>query len=100
MNPLRVLQSFEPEDDMRENRECLIQILEDLETFLLGEVEWEIVPSRVPRAVMTLAIATAKAGPEPPEIDMGSEDFELDPFLALIADKSESSLFGMYARYG
>jgi hypothetical protein len=72
----------------------LISILETLSETLENCVEWEIVPDRVPRAVMRMAIAVAKEGPDPPGVDVGDEDLQIDPFLALIADKSESSLFG------
>ena len=41
-----------------------------------------------------MAIAIAKEGPNLPGIDLRDEDFQIDLFWALIADKSESSLFG------
>jgi len=95
LNKWRVIQTFEQGENRRnKNREYLIGILETLREVLENGVEWEIVPDRVPRAVMRMAIAVAKEGPDPSGIDAGDEDFQIDPFLALIADKSESSLFG------
>ena len=57
-------------------------------------MEWEIVSDHIPRAVIRIAIAIAKEGPNPPGIDLRDKDFQIDLFWALIADKSESSLFG------
>ena len=90
-----VIRAFEQNEDRKnKNRKYLIHILETIGEILENGVEWEIVSDRVPRAVIRMAIAIAKEGPNPPGIDLGDEDFQVDPFWALIADKSESSLFG------
>ena len=90
-----VIRAFEQDENRKnKNREYLIHILETLGEILENGVEWEIVSDRVPRAVIRMAIAIAKEGPNPPGIDLRDEDFQIDPFWALIADKSESSLFG------
>lgn len=90
-----VILAFEQDENRKnKNREYLIHILETLGEILENGVEWEIVSDRVPRAVMRMAIAVAKEGPNPPGIDLGDENFQIDSFWALIADKSESSLFG------
>lgn len=95
LNLWRIIRAFETDENRRNtSREYLIGILEALGEALQKDVEWEIVPDHVPRAVMRMAIAVAKEGPEPPGIDVGDEDFQIDPFLAMIANKSESSLFG------
>ena len=90
-----VIRAFE-QDENRKNkiREYLIHVLETLGEILENGVEWEIVSDRVPRAVMRMAITVAKGDPNPPGMDLGDEDFQIDPFWARIADKSESSLFG------
>ncbi len=90
-----IIRAYEEDENRRvPSREILIGILETLAEVLGKVTEWEIVPDHVPRAVMRMAIAVAKDGPDPPGIDIGHEDFRIDPFLATIADKSESSLFG------
>jgi hypothetical protein len=90
-----IIRAFEQDENQKnKNREYLIHILETLEEILENGVEWEIVSDCVPRAVMRMAIAVAKEGPNPPGVDLGDENFQIDPFWALIADKSESSLFG------
>ncbi len=90
-----IIQAYQEDENRRvPSRETLVGILETLAEVLGKVVEWEIVPDHVPRAVMRMAIAVAKDGPDPPGIDIGHQDFQIDPFLAMIADKSESSLFG------
>jgi hypothetical protein len=90
-----IIRACEEDENRRgPSRETLIGILETLAEVLGKVMEWEIVPDHVPRAVMRMAIAVARDGPDPPGIDIGHEDFKIDPFLAMIADKSESSLFG------
>lgn len=76
------------------NREYLIGILETLLEILGDGVEWETIPDNVLRAVMGMAIAVAKGGPDPPGFDRGDEDSQIDPFLAMIAAKSDSPLLG------
>jgi hypothetical protein len=90
----RVVQEYEQEEKKANNRECLIGILETLRESLEGDVKWEIVPDKVPGAVMRIAIAIAKDGPDPPTIDWSDEDYSIDPFLLMVAEKSDSSLFG------
>ncbi|KAF2260229.1 hypothetical protein CC78DRAFT_571365 [Lojkania enalia] len=89
-----VVQEYEQEEKKTNNRECLIGILETLRDKLEGDVEWEIVPEKVPRAVMRIAVAIAKDGPNPPYIDWSDESYSIDPFLLMVAEKSDSSLFG------
>jgi hypothetical protein len=90
-----VILAFERDENRRSrNHEYLIGILETLREILEDGVQWEIVPDTVPRTVMRMAITVAKEGPDPPGFDGEDEDFRIDPFLALLAGKSESSLFG------
>jgi hypothetical protein len=89
-----VVQEYEQEEKETSNRECLIGILETLREKFEGDVEWEIVPEKVPRAVMRIAVAIAKDGPNPPYIDWSDESYSIDPFLLMVAEKSDSSLFG------
>jgi hypothetical protein len=95
LNLRMVMRGFEQDKNRRsKNREYLIGIFETLWEILKDGVEWEIVPDNVPRAVMRVAIAVAKEDPDPPGFDRGDEDSRIDPFLALLAAKSESPLFG------
>ncbi|PMD64278.1 uncharacterized protein K444DRAFT_308397 [Hyaloscypha bicolor E] len=78
LNLWRVTRAYGEDGNRRNtNREYLIAILETLRKILEKDVEWEIVPDRVPRAVMRMAIAVAKEGPNPPGIDVGDEDFQI-----------------------
>jgi hypothetical protein len=90
-----VILVFERDENRRSrNHEYLISILEILRGILEDGVQWEIIPDTVPRAVIGMAITVAKEGPDPPGFNGEDEDFRIDPFLALLNGKSESSLFG------
>ena len=93
LNLWMVIHTFEQDRNRPRGREYLIGILEALEEVFKGDVKWEIVPDNVAQAVMRRAIAVAKEGPDPPGYEWG-EDSRIDLFLAMVANKSESSLFG------
>ncbi|KIV98983.1 uncharacterized protein PV09_09264 [Verruconis gallopava] len=80
-------------EDRPKDREFLLTILESLLEIFNGDVEWDIVPDNVPRALVRRAIAVARDGPDPPNYEWG-EDSQTDAFLIMVANKSESSLFG------
>lgn len=82
LNLWRAIHTFEQDGNRPRDREYLIGILETLEEVFKGDVKWEIVPDNV-----------AKEGPDPPGYE-GGEDSRIDLFLAIVANKSESSLFG------
>ncbi|KAH8692531.1 hypothetical protein GQ44DRAFT_780093 [Phaeosphaeriaceae sp. PMI808] len=92
--PDPVVQGYEQEEKKTNNRQCLISILETLRDNFEGDVEWKIVLDKVPRAVMRIAVAIAKDGPSLPTIDWSDEDYSIDPFLLMVAEKLDSSLFG------
>ena len=80
-------------EDISKDRKFLLAILDSLSEIFNGDVEWEIVPDNVPRALIRRAIAVAMDGPDPPNYEWG-EDSQIDMFLMMVANKSESSLFG------